>query len=456
MQTIIDVPSDVGAVAGRLAAAGVKTVIRYYNHHNSLRLPTKCLTQSELQALYAAELSVAVVFEQGGGAGGVISDLSEANGEADAARALELAGQMEQPTGSAIYFAVDWDFYTASELDRITPYFEQVKAALAGKYRAGVYGSGTVGRHLQGLGLVECVWLSGSTGWSGTEQALSDGNWRIFQNQMDAQSDIGGFGYDGDIVNPSFADFGQFSATGTSATPAGQGTAALFKVTARSGLNLRAGPGDTYRVLETVPTGTIVTGIGQEGPWVKVDLKGDGQTDGYMFGTFLQAVSGGLPLQPGTGGLAADAPSGRSPIDIARAEMDLGIREVPGPRNNPRIVMYHQTTAGGAAPDETAWCSSFVNYCVEKAGLHGTDSKVALSWQGWGEPSEEPKEGDIVVFRRHSPTSSGGHVGFFISQTDDKVRVLGGNQGNTISIAYFPKNGDANGTHYELAAIRGA
>jgi uncharacterized protein (TIGR02594 family) len=456
MQAIIDVPSDVSAFASRLAAAGVKTAIRYYNHHNSEKLPTKCLTRAELLALYGSGMSLAVVFEQGGGAGGNISDLSEASGSADAARALELASQMEQPTGSAIYFGVDWDFYTHSELDQITPYFEKVKDALSGQYRVGVYGSGTVGRHLQQLGLVDCIWLSGSRGWSGTELALSEGTWTIFQNQMEAQSEIGGFGYDGDIVNPTFSDFGQFSADGAPAAPPGQGTAALFKVIARSGLNLRAGPGDTYRVLETVPAGTIVTGIGQDGSWVKVDVKGDGQTDGYMFGTFLQAISGGLPLQPGTAGFPLAAGAAPKPIDVARAEMALGVREIPGPRNNPRIVMYHQTTVGGAAPDETPWCSSFVNYCVEQAGLHGTDSKVALSWQNWSDVATAPQPGDVVVFRRSGPSGSGGHVGFWISQSDAKIRVLGGNQENTISIADFPKDGMLLQTHYHLVSIRRA
>jgi uncharacterized protein (TIGR02594 family) len=459
MYAIIDVPSDVGTVAGQLAAAGVKTVIRYYNHHNSQRLPSKCLSRNELQALYGAGLSVAVVFEQGGGAGANITDLSEANGELDAARALALAAEMEQPTGSAIYFAVDWDFFTANELSQITPYFQQAKLALSNRYRVGVYGSGAVGQHLRQAGLVDCIWLAGSTGWFGTDQALADGTWTIFQKQLDLPSDFGSFNYDGNVFNPSFADFGQFTASGISATPPGEGSAALFKVIARSGLHLRSGPGDTYRVLDTLPSGAIVTGLGQEGPWVKVDVKGDGQTDGYMFGTFLQAVSGGLPIQPGTAELPQAPGALLQPIDVARAEMSRGVSGIPGPRNNPRIVMYHATTKGGAAPDETAWCSSFVNFCVEQTGLHGTDSKVALSWheQNWGDDvTAGPQTGDVVVFRRDGPRSSGGHVGFWLGQSEDKIRILGGNQGNAISIANFPKDGNLGETHYKLASIRRA
>ena len=70
MQEIIDVPSNVQEFAIALSEAGVKTVIRYYNRSNSSRLPTKCLTRPELDALHSAGLSVAVVFEQGGGANG--------------------------------------------------------------------------------------------------------------------------------------------------------------------------------------------------------------------------------------------------------------------------------------------------------------------------------------------------------------------------------------------------
>ena len=60
-----------------------------------------------------------------------------------------------------------------------------------------------------------------------------------------------------------------------------------------------------------------------------------------MFRQFLEAVSGGVP-QPAAAGA-------RTPYDIAKAEMDLDVREVPGDANNPRIVMYHATAGGAAA-----------------------------------------------------------------------------------------------------------
>ena len=460
MQPIFDVPGNVGPLATRLAGAGVKTVIRYYNHRN-VTLPTKCLTPAELQALHGAGLSVAVVFEQRAGAadqfggGGHIEDFGGENGANDADRALQLAGEMRQPKNSAIYFAVDWDFAAPSDLEQITEYFQAVKGVLAGKYLVGVYGSGAVGQHLQNQQLVDHIWLAGSRGWTGFQTMLGSGKWSLFQRDLQQHSDIGSFDYNGDIANPSFADFGQFGADGAPVGSAAslQPAAALFRVKARSGLNLRSGPGTGYRVIETVPLGTIVTGKALDGSWMQIDLQGDGNVDGYMFESFLEPVSGGLPLPVPPSSPGAHV----MPIDVARQEMSRGVAEIPGPQSNPRIVLYHSTTKGGAASDETPWCSSFVNFCVEQAGLQGTDDKAALSWheQHWGQDvTAEPAEGDIVVFRRTGPTSSGGHVGFFIGQDQASIQVLGGNQDNRINIKPFPKDGMSGETRYKLMSIR--
>lgn len=74
--------------------------------------------------------------------------------------------------------------------------------------------------------------------------------------------------------------------------------------------------------------------------------------------------------------------SGQSPYDFAKQELLRGVAEVPGPADNPRIVLYHSTTVGGAAPDEVSWCSSFVNFCVEQAGMKGTNNKAPSGCAG--------------------------------------------------------------------------
>ncbi len=214
MHAIIDVASDVGAVADRLAAAGVETVIRYYNHRNSTALPSKCLTRPERDALHRAGLAVAVVFQQRGGAGGAIEDFDAENGARDAARALALAEGLGQPHGSAIYFAVDWDFADDAALSRIGAHFDRIRTALDGRFAVGVYGSGLIGTRLLRDGLADHVWLAWDTTWSGTRAALADGSWSLFQSAPHLTSAIGGFGYDGNVANPAIPDFGASAATG--------------------------------------------------------------------------------------------------------------------------------------------------------------------------------------------------------------------------------------------------
>lgn len=130
---------------------------------------------------------------------------------------------------------------------------------------------------------------------------------------------------------------------------------------------------------------------------------------------------------------------GASPYDIAKQELQKDIREEPGKQDNPRIREYHASTSGGAEPDSVPWCSSFMNFCVEQAGLVGTDSKAARSWhtRKWGMevPREDWQEGDIMVFWRESRTQSTlGHVGFIVSLNGTRPQILGGNQGDRVSI----------------------
>ncbi|MBB3773151.1 uncharacterized protein (TIGR02594 family) [Angulomicrobium tetraedrale] len=455
MHEIIDVPQNVAPFARRLADSGVKTVIRYYTNSNSSTFPSKCLSAGELAALHAAGVSVAVVFQQRGGAGGSIGDLSAANGTRDGRRALELATALGQPHGSAVYFAVDHDYTAPADLGRIADYFRNAGAALGPNYQVGAYGSGTVTGHLKALGHIAHVWLAGATGWSGTRRALEAGEWSLFQNALDRQSPIGGFGYDGNIANPALGGFGQFGAAAPLDTPRGVGAAALFRVAARSGLNLRAGPGESFRSFASLPADTLVRGLGVDGDWIKVDLDGDGLADGHMFARFLAAVSGGLPA-------SVPLPAGatiRRPIDVARAELAQNVAEIPGPQAHPRILMYHATTTGRFRSDETAWCSSFVNYCVEQAGMHGTDSAAARYWHdtGWGrDVTAAPMEGDIVVFSRTGGGAEpgSGHVGFYLDADASSLRILGGNQGNRISIGRYPKDGQLGSFHYKQLSIR--
>jgi len=117
------------------------------------------------------------------------------------------------------------------------------------------------------------------------------------------------------------------------------------------------------------------------------------------------------------------------------AEGEMGIAELPGDENTARILEYHAETSLGATSDAVPWCSSFVNWVVIKAGLKGTKSAAAQSWLRWGVELETPVKGCIVVFSR----VSGGHVGFFVGETDKHIFCLGGNQRDSVNISAYKK-----------------
>lgn len=122
---------------------------------------------------------------------------------------------------------------------------------------------------------------------------------------------------------------------------------------------------------------------------------------------------------------------------IAMAE--LGQQEIKGELANPRIIEYHSMTTLASKSDEVSWCSAFVCWCLEKAGIRSTRMANARSYLEWGQEVEAPYEGCIVVLSRGKEPWQG-HVGFFVKMEGDKVFVLGGNQGDKVSVVGFHKS----------------
>lgn len=132
---------------------------------------------------------------------------------------------------------------------------------------------------------------------------------------------------------------------------------------------------------------------------------------------------------------------GEGPLwyQIAVREMNTGIDEIPGhDAHNPRIVEYHQATSLKATDDETAWCSSFINWCMMKAGQERTNNAMARSWLNWGKKLDPPEKGCVVVFSR-PPNPASGHVALFEEIRGDRIFVLGGNQSNQVNISSYPR-----------------
>lgn len=124
-------------------------------------------------------------------------------------------------------------------------------------------------------------------------------------------------------------------------------------------------------------------------------------------------------------------------FQAALLELGDGVSELKGSDHNPRILEYHATTTLRATEDEVPWCSSFVNWCVEREHAEGTKSAAARSWLKWALPLHNPVLGCVVVLSRGANPASG-HVGFWVGERRGKVYVLGGNQGDRVSIARFP------------------
>jgi len=124
-------------------------------------------------------------------------------------------------------------------------------------------------------------------------------------------------------------------------------------------------------------------------------------------------------------------------LEIARAE--LGVSEVAGSGDNPRIIEYHKSTTLKATKDEVPWCASYIGWSLQEAGITPTHSAAARSYCNYGKELKKPKLGCIVVLKRGSNPSSG-HVGFFIEEDMNRVKLLSGNVGDKVCIAWFPKS----------------
>jgi uncharacterized protein (TIGR02594 family) len=120
---------------------------------------------------------------------------------------------------------------------------------------------------------------------------------------------------------------------------------------------------------------------------------------------------------------------------IDEAKKHIGLKEIIGAGNNKIIQSWLTNLKAWWNGDDTAWCGTYVAHCIKTAGYPLPKHWYrALDWLNWGVEIASPCYGCIVVFSR----KGGGHVGFVVGM-DNKGRlmVLGGNQGDVVSIAPF-------------------
>lgn len=127
------------------------------------------------------------------------------------------------------------------------------------------------------------------------------------------------------------------------------------------------------------------------------------------------------------------------------------IKERPGEQDHPFIVWCHSLCGLTDVHDEVPWCSSFANGIAWILRLPRSKSAAARSWLSVGVPVT-PSEAiaganDVVIIKRGPDPQPGpeviaapGHVGFFGGFDGGRVLILGGNQGNVVSVAPFPRD----------------
>lgn len=114
----------------------------------------------------------------------------------------------------------------------------------------------------------------------------------------------------------------------------------------------------------------------------------------------------------------------------------IGVAEVPGPGNNSIIAGWLKGLKAWWHDDATPWCGVLVAHCMQKAGQplpkHWYRAK---GWQDWGVPAPLAY-GAVAILDREG----GGHV-FFITQVSPNfIWGIGGNQGDKVCEAKFPRS----------------
>jgi len=124
-------------------------------------------------------------------------------------------------------------------------------------------------------------------------------------------------------------------------------------------------------------------------------------------------------------------------LDAAWAE--FGVREIPGKEDAPEILRYFRDAGDTSVETEaTPWCAAFLGAMLKRAGYAGTGSLLARSYLDWGERLDSPRFGAVAVLSRGDDPNAG-HVGFVLSDTNGKLYLLGGNQGDAVTVASFDK-----------------
>ena len=142
----------------------------------------------------------------------------------------------------------------------------------------------------------------------------------------------------------------------------------------------------------------------------------------------------------------------REPIQMTAFEMALrfvGTKEIAGAASDPQVLAMLRLDMDWPSDDAVPWCSAFTNYVCWLLRLPRSKSLRARSWLTVGSvvALDDAEAGfDVVILQRGHGEQPGpdvidapGHVGFYGGVARDAVMLLGGNQGDAVSLAPFPR-----------------
>jgi uncharacterized protein (TIGR02594 family) len=144
-----------------------------------------------------------------------------------------------------------------------------------------------------------------------------------------------------------------------------------------------------------------------------------------------------MPLPKAYAWLASEP----GPKMLVEALKLYGTRETAGAGNTPAIMEWARETGGDVArvysADSVPWCGLFAAIIAKRAGKSLPASPLwARAWATWGDRSPRASLGDVLVFVR----PGGGHVGLYVGEDASAYHVLGGNQGDAVSIVRIAKS----------------
>ena len=130
------------------------------------------------------------------------------------------------------------------------------------------------------------------------------------------------------------------------------------------------------------------------------------------------------------------------PSWLTYARTLVGTREIPGAKHSATILGWIKNLGAKklgitVTNDETPWCGTFCAHVMDHVGINPPPIAVrASAWSDWGRGLLNPRLGCILTFTRQG----GGHVGLYVGEDDTHLHVLGGNQGNAVSVTRIAKD----------------